>query len=288
MHISEPFNIAFSYEGHDGWIARDLHELLSAYGLRVYCYDRMPDHARGILRSKLREIYQTSWMNVLFWSQSYAAQRPPSFVSMERTFIAHRHVNKGEPDSLLVVSPDNHPLEDDLDVVLAHSLQSTGLLGLERIAIDRLSALSRRPTASGIVCHPPPTHLFRSAPKDCAFTINPRFRQDPYSRWRQLADVWVDFPNEHGTKCVYLIPSGLTTVYLRHTVRLRTEPRYLAAKRAATENWVTSVGTKRLSGCWFLERKDERDVVAVYCGEYDQFLNEHFHEFLPPADAGNG
>lgn len=284
MNRIDDFQIALSYASEDAWIAKDIHELLSSYAMSVYCYDRMPDETRGLLRDNLREIYNNSWLNILIWSRHYSSKsstQPDSFVAMERRFIAHRHINKGQAETLVIIQRDGTTLGSDLDYVLAHDIRATGVLAIERLAVERLAAISKRPTSNGIVCHPPSTAPIRSTPRDCNFTIISNYRNDPYQRWEKLADVWVNFPNEHGTACVYLMPSGFCTALLRHTGRFRTEPRYLDIKRAATEAFVASVGQRSLIGHWFLEKKPERDIVALYCGEYDRFLNENFESFLP-------
>jgi hypothetical protein len=284
MHQVE-HQIALSYAAQDGWIAKDIHELLCAYSLSIYCYDRMPDEARGLLRDRLRSIYSQSWLNVMLWSASYAAQPIDAFVSMERRFLAHRHANKGDSEGLIILRVDNTPLPPDLEMLLAHDIRVHGVLACERLIMGRLSDLSKRPTDHGIVCHPPNTFGIRSPDiKSCTFTIKPRFRADPLERWDSLGDVWVDFPNTEGTTYVYLIPSGLCTVHLRHSVRLRTDPRALEVKRAVTEAFAQKVGSRTLEGFWFRERKAEREIVAVYCSEYDRFLNENFDDFRRKLD----
>jgi hypothetical protein len=58
----------------------------------------------------------------------------------------------------------------------------------------------------------------------------------------------------------------------------------LEVKRAATDAFVRSVGNRGLVGHWFLLKAGERDIVTMYCGEYDRFLNENFERFLPAAN----
>jgi len=64
------FDVALSYGETDVWAARDLHDLISQYGYSVYCADRQPDLARGILRERLHDIYSSSRVNVMIWSCS--------------------------------------------------------------------------------------------------------------------------------------------------------------------------------------------------------------------------
>lgn len=284
------FQIAISYASETGWVARDLHDLLVPYGYSVYCYDKMPDEARGVLRENLRNIYASSWLTILLWSEAYARKPTDSFPAMERRFIVHRHVNTGDTNTLLFVTTDASPIPPDFEIILAHRIDQTGLLGLERLAIDRLRSLSRRPTSHGVISHPPPTNTYRSMPQPCRFRVNRGYATDPLNRWKQLADVLVDFPNDQGTVYVYLIPSGLCTAHLRHTDRLRTDMRYLNAKRAATEEWIASVIGRELAGFSFVERKrksPEKEILTVYCAEYDRYLNDHMERFLQQTWHGS-
>lgn len=281
--MNAQFDIAISYASQDAWLAHDLHDLLIPYGLSVYCYTRMPDESKGFLRERLVDIYSTSCVNILIWSQSYSTAASDSFPAMERRFIVHRHVNKGESHSFLPIRIDQTPLDRPLEITLAHQLQDFGVLGLERIVVERLRELRMRPTDDGIVFHPPPTDKYRGELRPCHFQLNPQFRSDPLKRWQQLGDIWTKFPNDKGTKHVYLIPSGLCTVYLRHTVRFRTQPDYLEAKRIASAKWAKIVGDRNSSGFWFLStssKAPEREVVILYCAEYDRYLNEHFEQCL--------
>ena len=99
------------------------------------------------------------------------------------------------------------------------------------------------------------------------------------------------FPNDKGTKFVYLIPSGLCTVFLRHTVRFRTQPDYLEAKRLAAIEFAAKVGSRELSGFWFVasgRNAPEREVVTLYCPEYDRYLNDNFERCLELAKSQSG
>lgn len=277
--MNEPFDIAISYASAEAWIAKDLYDLLVPYGYRVYCYDRMPDESRGFLRENLRDIYLRSGLNLLLWSQAYATAPDDSFPTMERRFLVHRHVNKGESITLIPISVDDYRIASDLELMLVHRLRDNGVLGIEQLTVERLRELRKRPTNHGVVFHPLPTDKYRGELYACEFSVDTRFQNDPLNRWQDLGDVWVRYPNEHGTKYVYLIPSGLCTAFLRHTVRLRTRPDYLEAKRLASIAFAERVRDRNLAGFWFLSRSPkapERNIVTIYCPEYDRFLNEHF------------
>ena len=272
------YHIALSYASSDAWIAKDLYEILISYNYSVYCYDKMPDETQGILRDKLREIYQGACLNILLWSSSYDNNSEDSFASMERRFIVDRHLYRGDDDALMVVCVDESPLPKDFDMILAHNIKKTGLLGLENIITERLQRLSFKCDDSKAVCHPMATTPYRSQLEPCTFRIHRNWKRDPYKRWKQLADILTVFPNSQGTKCVYLIPSGGCMVHLRHTGRLKTNELYLEAKRIASEEFIGFNLEKELCGFWFIEkkpRKPEYEVVTLYCSEYDQYLNEN-------------
>jgi hypothetical protein len=280
------FDIAISYASQQAWLAKDLHDLLTPYGLSVYCYERMPDEAKGFLRERLRDIYATSKLNILIWSESYSKAASDSFPAMERRFLVHRHVNKGEAESLLSISVDSTAYEGDLDITLVHSVQNLGVVGLEHLVVERMRSLRKFPTAHGIVFHPPPTDKYRSEPRPCGFKLDSRFQNDPLKRWEKLTI----FPNDRGTKYVYLIPSGLCTVFLRHTVRFRTQTDYLEAKRLASIAFSEAVAHRELSGFWFLSSSanaPEREVVTLYCPEYDRYLNDNFEKCLNTVRSKN-
>jgi hypothetical protein len=275
------FEIAVSYAVGDEWIARDLHDLLVSSGISVFSYARHPDATGGFLRDNLTRIYEESSLNVLLWSREYAeaSNSAASFPAMERRVMVHRHVHKGEAESLLIVAVDAEPIPRDLEIALIHNIRKAGLLGLEELARERLRKLGRRPTPFGTVCHPPPTEKYRGTLHACDFAVSREYGSDTLRRWFKLGDVLVDFPNNYGTKHVYLIPSGLSDVMVRHTQRFLTDPLLIEAKRRVTARFIADVGDRPLSGFWFLSRSpraSEVDVVTVYSGEYDRYLNAHF------------
>jgi len=138
------FDIAISYASEEAWLAKDLYDLLTPYGLSVYCFDRMPDESRGFLRERLSDIYTTSGLNILIWSESYSKAAQDSFPAMERRFIIYGHVHKGEAASLLPICVDSTVLGTDLDITLVHDLKKSGVVGLEQLVIERLRALGER------------------------------------------------------------------------------------------------------------------------------------------------
>ncbi len=284
------FDIAISYASQEAWLAKDLYDLLTPYGLLVYCYDRMPDEARGFLRERLRDIYATSGLNILIWSESYSNAAPDSFSAMERRFLVHRHVNKGESESLLPIRVDETAHDRDLDITLVHNIRELGVVGLEHLVVERMRSLRRRPTEHGIVFHPPPTDRYRGELRPCRFDLDPHFQRDPLKRWEKLGDMLTKFPNNKGTRYVYLIPSGLCTVFLRHTARFRTQPNYVEAKRLASIAFAAGAGNRELSGFWFVSSSpnaSEREVVTLYCPEYDRYLNENFEKCLDSISSKN-
>ena len=270
------FDVAISCTEEDSWIARDLHNLVRRSGFSVYCYLEQPDVIRGFMRPKLRDIYTDSSLNVLLWSHSYATRPTDSIPAMERRAIAARHVDRGDADSLLIIVVDDAKLERDFADVLAHKLQREGLTGIEGFIVQRLKALWSRPTQHGLLSHPPGTDKARGVLHPCKFTIDPAFEEDPLKRWKRLADVLVRADIPGNTKRLYLIPSGLTTPFLRHSGLLKTDPSLLKLKRDATRVFAKrslALG-QQLDGYWFALKKGELEIPTVYSPTYDAFLNQ--------------
>jgi hypothetical protein len=267
------FDVAFSYAAEDAWIAKDLYNLIAQSGLSVYCYDFQADRAFGFLRSRLLDIYRDARLNVVVWSQNYATAVPDSFPSMERRCIINRHIEKGAAESLFVLRADNEPLSRELDMVLVHDLRRLGLLSTARLLIERIGKISAQSSPSGLSQHPPGTEATRGQLRPCRFSIDPQYQADQRGRWRELADVLVNFPNPLRTRHVYLIPSGSCSPLLRHPVILRSDPELLQCKREATEEFVHNNLPKSIEGFWFPMRKGEAEVATVYAPLYDKALN---------------
>jgi hypothetical protein len=272
------FDVALSYSSKDAWVGKDLHYLISRYGFSVYCYDCEPGRTHGFLRTKLREIYRDSSLNVLIWSRNYGDQPKESFLAMERRCLTNRHVEKGDPESLFILSIDNSPLPLDLEDVLAHQLEKEGLIEPSRIIISTLKKLYSHNTEFGVIQHPTTTDAARGQLYPCTFQIDPSYQSDPWKRWKRLADVLVVFPNPLGTPSVYLIPSGLASPLLRHSLILKEDPVLLERKRQATLKFVEESLGRELKGFWFRMRVGEIEVAAVYAPAYDRFLNASLQE----------
>ena len=160
---------------------------------------------------------------------------------MERRCISARHVEKGDGDTLLILSMDNTSLPRDLEDILAHNLKDVGLWQFARMVIERLKRPVARDTDFGTIRHPEGTVLFRSPLRPCSFHVNEAYERDPLDRWQKLADVLVDLPECHNslkTEYVYLIPSGGVSPFLRHSQLLRTDPTLLQRKREATVRFI--------------------------------------------------
>jgi hypothetical protein len=97
------FDVAISSAAEDGWIAKDLSNLIRRSGFSVYCYLDQPELIKGFFEPRLQDIYVDSSLNIVLWSRAYCERPTDSIVSMERRFISSRHVYKGEADSLVVV-----------------------------------------------------------------------------------------------------------------------------------------------------------------------------------------
>jgi hypothetical protein len=271
------FDVALSYSSEDAWVGKDLHSLVTQFGFSVYSYDSQPDRVHGFLRTKLLDIYRDSSINVLVWSRSYGSNPKESFVAMERRCLTGRHIEKGEAESLFILSMDDNPLPRDLEDVLVHNLQKEGLVSISRIIVARLKQLHSHDTEFGLIRHPDNTEIDRGRLYACSFRINPSFQSDRLGRWRKYGDVLVDFPNPLQTRYVYLIPSGGATPLLRHTQILKEDPNLLEDKRKATMRFVNDWEGRELKGFWFCMRKGEIQIATVYSPAYDKFLNSSLH-----------
>lgn len=275
------FDLALSYSSSDAWIAKDISDLIARYGYRVYCFDHQPDHTKGFLRQNLRSIYQNSRLNLVIWSAEYAEKTKDSLVSMERRCITNRHVEKGDAKSLFILSTDNTPIDIELEEVLVHELEKLGIVGTEKLILERLKHLATHTTVLGTVCHPAGTEYDRGQLHLCSFFIHDRYQTDRCRRWERLGDVEVYFPegNPLGTRNVYLIPSGLTINLLGHTLILQSDREQLEMKRKATESFCTQYKKKEIKGFWFVMKKNKAEIATVYSEIYDVFLNEKFREY---------
>jgi hypothetical protein len=253
------FDVAFSYAKPDGWIARDLYNLIVSSGLSVYCYERTPDAVAGFLRSQLLDIYRSSRMNVVLWSRAYAEAGQESLPAMERRLIVNRHVEKGSAESLFVLRVDDEPLRPDIETVLTHDIRDQGLLRSARLVSERIRALSTQATDIGRVEHPIGTEAARGPLRPCQFQIAPDYQSD--------------------TEHVYLIPSGACSPLLRHSDILRTDPGLLDRKRKATAEFCHSCGAAPVDGFWFTMRKGEIEFAAIYAPRYDAALNESLKDW---------
>jgi hypothetical protein len=273
------FDVAFSYAKPDGWIARDLYNLIVSSGLSVYCYERTPDAVAGFLRSQLLDIYRSSRMNVVLWSRAYAEAGQESLPAMERRLIVNRHVEKGSAESLFVLRVDDEPLRPDIETVLTHDIRDQGLLRSARLVSERIRALSTQATDIGRVEHPIGTEAARGPLRPCQFQIAPDYQSDVRGRWRRLGDVLVTFSSPVPTEHVYLIPSGACSPLLRHSDILRTDPGLLDRKRKATAEFCHSCGAAPVDGFWFTMRKGEIEFAAIYAPRYDAALNESLKDW---------
>jgi hypothetical protein len=286
------FDVAFSNTGkEDGWVARDLYNLIARRGLSVYCScHKSSPRAAGILPARLRDIYRDSRLNLLLWSRAYesAARDASSFPAMELSCIVERHISKGDARSLFLLVLDDTPPTHGLERLLRFDIRENGLLGTAPLVLEHIGELSSAwPTD-----HPPGTGAERGQQHDCEFAVCRNYQDDPLGRWDTLADVLVRVQprNPLGTPAVYLIPSGACSARLRHSVMLRSDPALLERKRAATEDFVRRNAGSSIRGVWFAMRVggvDGAEVATVYAPSYDAALNRSLLEdaAAPSCDA---
>lgn len=274
------FDVALSYSGTDAWAAKDLHDLISQYGYSVYCAERQPDRARGFLREKLFEIYSNSRVNVMIWSHSYANKPEDSVVAMEERCLWERHIGKGDAKSLFILALNNTPLPRNFEGVLTHRLHEQGLVGSINVIVSRLKEISSYSTEFGILRHPPETEVDRGQLHSCSFFIKSNYENDLLGRWQKLADIEVELVGENflSNFHIYLIPSGLATPLLRHSLILKTDPSCLEHKRRVSTKFAKEWMERELRGFWFSMRKGGIEIPTVYSPKYDAFLNSSLQE----------
>lgn len=274
------FDVALSYSEEDAWAAKDIHDLILERGFSVYCSDRQPDLARGVLRERLYDIYANSRVNVMIWSSSYASKPMDSIVAMEQQWLWSRHVKQHQEESLFILALDDTPLPPYLAGILTHKLRKIGLYGAMKAILARLKQLSTYSTEFGMVSHPIGTEKDRGQLHPCFFSIKPDYQSS--DRWERLADIEVEIMKEKFRPGlhIYLIPSGGATPLLRHSVLLRTDPGLLEYKRRVSIKFAQERIGQKLNGFWFFMRKGEVDIPTVYSAEYDAFLNTSMQGYL--------
>jgi hypothetical protein len=271
-------DVAFSFAAEDSWLATDISTVLRYYNLDVYSFQNTPDAAGGFLRTRLREIYSASRLNILIWSDAYMkkTEATESIVAMEYRGLIHRHIEKGDGQSLFVARVDRTSIPCAFEPILVHQLQDHGITGLEKLVINRIRDLSVAKNHDGMVRHPKNTETVRSGLTPCKFKIHANYFRDSNARWEKLADILTDYKRPNCMPQVYLIPSGACAELLRHSSRLGTIPELLELKREAGKMFARNYLNQEINGFWFTIRKDEIDVIAVYAPVYDRFLNEFF------------
>lgn len=132
------------------------------------------------------------------------------------------------------------------------------------------------------VRHPVGTEYFRRPLEEaCAFVIKTQYQSDRYHRWRKLADIEVEIEGKNfpGNPSIYLIPSGNLPRWLADSQELLKHPDRLKYKRDTSIRFAQERIGRKLSGAWFYMVKG-RPVPAVYCREYDDFLNSGLEEYF--------
>lgn len=273
------YDIAISYQNSQRWLAGDLYNLAQQAGYKVFAHKFTHAHSTGLLNTKLARVYEHSRLNVMLWSKSYANEKNSGPVGIERQRLINRHI--GEPESLLIVSVDNHPIHEDLSKHIYNNLTEVGVFGLLQMLFAQLGGITSVVESDGWrLDHPFETDAQRGDMKECKFRINPRYQGQ--GRWGSLADVLVHFDESPpmGTQYVFLIPSGNVPPELRHSIRLKNEPNLLESKRKATRDFIDSVGNKHLNGVWFPMHRGKHSFATVYCSSYDKHLCRAYNQLL--------
>jgi hypothetical protein len=153
-----------------------------------------------------------------------------------------------------------------------HSLSLSGTNDLPRIAQELLAVLRDLSPELKLVWHPASNDDDRGDLSPCTFSLNPKYKSDPYDRWKKLADVLVKFRNPLHTRYVFLVPSGAAPEEYHYTDWWLKHPELLDEKRAATQSFVKEHLGLELSGAWFPMKRNSRNYTTVYCSTYDKVL----------------
>jgi hypothetical protein len=275
------YDVAISFSSEDDWIAKDIHTLMNRYGVSCYCSKNERDAASGNLHESLREIYRTSLLNVLVYSQAYSSAPSNSTIAMELEELIARHTSSSSDRSLyvLLVDIDKPPVE--LTELLHHRLKDVGITGAERHILDRQSAQKVATPIEGVnFVHPKFSLPSRGSISACKFTIFNNYQGD--ERWSTLGDIRVDVIeprpelNRFGLR-VYLIPSDFCITELNHSTRLRIDPALLEKKKNYGAEFCARHRSTALFGGLFAIKKTNRDLPTVYCKDYDEYLNSSWN-----------
>ncbi len=144
---------------------------------------------------------------------------------------------------------------------------------LSKIGTDLLQLLRELSPELKLVWHPASKDKDRGELSPCTFTLNSKYKLDPYSRWKNLADVLVNFRNPLGTRYVFMVPSGAAPEEYHYTDWWLKSPQLLAEKRGITEQFVKDNLGVELTGAWYPMRRNNIDYTTVYCSRYDKALS---------------
>jgi uncharacterized protein (TIGR02391 family) len=131
--------------------------------------------------------------------------------------------------------------------------------------------------------HPTGDERRRGKVTACKFEISPEFASPRSRRWRDHADVLVQFrgnvaPDVRG-RFVYLIPSGAAPDLYSKPEFWRNNPAVLEKKRQITEEFAKTHLGQELEGGYFVhQRRDGQRLATVYNQEYDAYLVEGYRK----------
>lgn len=270
--MANSFDVAISFTARDRWLAVDMHKLFTQSGIRSYCSAEQADEASGLLRRNLYDIYDTSLLNFMIYSEEYESKRNDSIVRMERQVIFDRHVGRGDSESLFVLLTDTEP-PNDFKMCLAHRLHDIGITGSLSFVFSRLKHLKKVPDPQGgNYSHPAKSEQSRGPMRPCEFTIDPNFRQE--RRWQKLGDILVQTipPAPNGLK-TFLIPSAHCISFLGHSTAIKHDRKLLIAKQEGGNAFYNLNRNGTLRGVVFSLKNGAIEYPTTYCLSYDKQLN---------------
>jgi len=275
------FQVAISYSEESSIIANDLYLFLSEIGIICYNYKYLADKTKGVIETKIEEIYQFSDLNVMIWDESYAAKHEEEITSIEKQVLYDRHVKKNESDSLLIIV-NNIKKEivpsQRFNKMTYHLITNYGFFEIRNAIVERLhecyTAIDE--SSNMKIEHPHGEALNRGTMSFCKFIIDDNYFDD--TRWEKLSDIKVvltysKLEFEKNMK-VYLLPSGRVTTLLSHSNILKTQKMSLDIKRKLSKLFVEKNRGKELTGYLFFQNMNEMEYPHVYSTLYDNHLNE--------------
>lgn len=281
------FQVAISFSEESSPLAKDIYHFLEELGISCYYYKEYSDRTKGLLEDKIEEIYMSSDINLMIWTEEYEKKYEDAIVSVEKQTLYTRHQRNNEQESLFILVNDLNKTEpikisNRFNRITYHSLSKLGLFATRNAIVDRLidsySYFDKDKMVKMI--HPPKESLNRGSMSFCKFKIDPNYNSD--NRWNTLADIRINITYSKieipKSLKVYLIPSGRVTNLLSHSTILRTQKMSLNMKRKITKRFIAENLDKELTGYLFFIFAYDIEYPNAYSIKFDDYLNQKLLE----------